>query len=48
VGAAAGKMDAPAAQLDDEENVFALEGGRLDGEEVDRDLTGRRAFSREF
>jgi hypothetical protein len=35
VGGAAGEVDAPATQLDEEERVQPLQRDRLDGEEVD-------------
>jgi hypothetical protein len=37
VGGAAGEVDAPATQLDEEEHVQPLQRDRLDGEEVDRE-----------
>jgi hypothetical protein len=37
VGCAAGEVDAPAAQLNEEEHVQPLQRDRIDGEEVDRE-----------
>jgi len=37
VGGAAGQVDAPAAELDEEEHVQPLQRDRLDREEVDRE-----------
>ncbi len=37
VGGAADQVDAPAAELDEEEHVQALQRDRFDGEEVDRE-----------
>src|SRR5882762_4489033 len=37
VGGAAGEVDAPIAELDEEEHVDALQRDRFDGEEVDRE-----------
>jgi hypothetical protein len=37
VGGAAGEVDAPAGELDEEQDVQPLQRDRLDGEEVDRE-----------